>query len=106
MLVKLPIHESTLLNSFGRSHATVKRADAAAAGAGDRAACGVVPKLHGLLDFRQDLLQQKARVLIGERVVLEAAVGAAVGARARLMKMPTVTGMSPLAIRLSKTVGT
>ena len=24
MFVKLPIHESTLLNSFGRSHATVK----------------------------------------------------------------------------------
>ena len=74
---------------------------------GDRAAGGVVAQLHRLLDLRQDLLEQEPGVLIRQRVVLEAAVGAG---RPRTtpgsMKMPTVTGMSPLAIRLSKTVGT
>ena len=83
-------------------------ADAAAADAGDGAALGVVAELHRLLDLGQDLLEQEPGVPVGERVVLDAALAAAVlaGPVPGLMKTATVTGISPLAIRLSKTVGT
>ena len=74
MLVKLPIHETTLLNSFGRSQATVKAQMPPLLAPGDGPARGVVAQLHGLLHLRQDLLEQEARVLVGQRVVLEAAV--------------------------------
>ena len=79
MLVKLPTRESTLLNSFGPLPRDGEGADAAAAQAGDRPARRVVAQLHRLLDLGQDLLEQETRVLIGERVVLEAAIGAVVG---------------------------
>ena len=74
MFVKLPIHETTLLNSFGRSHATVNAQMPPLLAPGDGAARRVAPQLHGLLHLRQDLLEQEARVLIGQRVVLEAAI--------------------------------
>src|SRR6476620_10513866 len=48
-------HLAELVRPFPRDG---ERADAAAAGARDRAARGVVPKLQGLLDFREDLLEQ------------------------------------------------
>src|SRR5690348_1162069 len=51
-----------------------KRADPAAAQPGDGAACGIMAQLGGLLHLRQDLFQQEPRILVGERVVLEAAV--------------------------------
>ena len=52
-------------------------ADAAAADAGDGAAVGVVAELDRLLDLGQDLLEQEPGVLVGERVVLDAPLAAA-----------------------------
>ena len=107
MFVKLPTHERTLRNSLGRSQATVKAQMPPLLTPRDRAAGRVVAQLRRLLDLGQDLFEQEARVLVGERVVLEAAVRLA--CRRTMpgwMKMPTVTGMSPFAIRLSKTIGT
>src|SRR5436305_1611847 len=51
-----------------------ERADAARANAADRPARRVAAQLHRLADLRQDLLLQEAGVLVGKRVVLEAAV--------------------------------
>ena len=74
MLVKLPVHEMTLLNSSGRSQATVKAQMPPLLWPGDRAAGGVVPQLHRLLHFRKDLVEQEARILVRQRVVLETAI--------------------------------
>lgn len=41
-----------------------------------------MPKLHGLFHFRQDFFEQEPRVLIGQSVVLEAAIRSAVSASA------------------------
>ena len=75
---------------------------------------GSVVSVVLLADLGQDLVDQEPRVLIAERVVLEAAVAAAPWVcrqlRRRdvpgLRKMPIVTGISPCAIRLSNTTGT
>ena len=77
MFVKLPIHEITLLNSSGRSHATVNAQMPPLLAPRDRPAGRVVAQLHGLLDFRKNLFQQEPRVLIRQRVVFEAAIGSA-----------------------------
>ena len=75
MLVKLPTQESTLLNSSGRSQATVNAQMPPLLAPAMARLAAIVAQLHGLLDLGEDLLEQEARVLIGERVVLEAAVG-------------------------------
>ena len=74
MFVKLPIPESTLLNSLGPLPRDGERGNRAAALAGDPAARGVAAQSDGLFDFGKDLFEQEARVLIGERVVFEAAI--------------------------------
>ena len=51
-----------------------ERADAAAALAGDRPACRVVAQPHRFFHLGKNLFQQEPRVLIRQRVVLEAAI--------------------------------
>ena len=81
MLVKLPTQERTLRNSFGPLPGDGPGADAAAADSGDGAAFGVVAELHGLLGLGQDLFEQEPCVPVRERVVLDAALAAALVTR-------------------------
>jgi hypothetical protein len=74
MLVKLPMWLMTLRKASGRSHATVKAAMPPGAVAAGDAAVGIGREFHGFADFGEDLLEQKAGVLIAEGVVFEAAI--------------------------------
>ena len=77
------------------------------------AVVGIRRQVVLLADLGQDLLDQEARVAVAQAVVLVAAVVAvllacgrrAPGSTPGLMKMPMVTGISFLWIRLSKTIG-
>ena len=66
-----------LAELFGPLPGDGEGADAAAARSGGRAAGRIVPQFGGLLDLRQDLFEQEPCVLVGERIVLEAAIAAA-----------------------------
>ena len=74
MFVKLPIQETTLLNSFGRSQATVKAQMPPLLAPEIARLAASCRSFTVFSHLRQDLLEQEARVLVGQRVVLEAAV--------------------------------
>ena len=74
MFVKLPVQEITLLNSFGRSHATVNAQMPPLLWPAIARPAGIVAQLHGLLDLGKNFVEQEPRVLIRQRVVLEAAI--------------------------------
>ena len=90
-------------------------ADRPAAGPADGPAGGVLGQVVLLADLGQHLVDDEAGVLVAERVVLDAAVvrvagadrlGVLVAPWPGVMKMPMVTGISFLWIRLSRTCGT
>ena len=96
---------------IGTGPGGVERRVAAGTGAGDGAIVGIVREVVVLGDFGQDLFDQERRKARTDGVVFGAAVEARLGVRRRrrrttpgLMKTPMVTGMSPLWIRLSKTM--
>ena len=107
MLVKLPTWLSTLLNRSGRSQADGEAQMPPELIPPIARPAASVSEVVFLGDLGQDLLLQEPGVLVGERVVLEAPVRPPrPAASPGLMKMPIVTGISFLWIRLSKTIGT
>ena len=76
MFVKLPIHESTLLNSSGRSQATVKAQIPPLLAPAIARLAASWRSFTVFSTSGQDLLEEEACVLIRERVVFETAVGA------------------------------
>ena len=72
--MKLPTWLSTLLNRSGRSQATVNAQMPPELMPQMARPAASWPEFHRLAHLGQDLLLQEAGILVGERVVLEAAV--------------------------------
>ena len=107
MLVKLPTQESTLRNTSGRSQATVKAQMPPLLMPADRAARRRRGAGCTVFSTSGRISSSRNRAYWSESVSYsKLRFGAGLSAKTPgLMKMPIVTGISPLAIRLSKTVG-
>ncbi len=108
-------HPRELFRSFPGGR---KSADRATASPADGTVVSFIGKIDGsavrcllALDKRENFFQQEPCIAISQAVVFEAAVKPVqcIGALSQyfpgVIKTPMVTGISPLAIRLSKTVG-